>query len=101
MYQQTFITLGDALKDRFKVERQRGGINSPFNDAVERVRTTITDQNWPFARWCGYLRNIPPFEIQRMIGIAEKSKNPGRHFNWLVKDYRQNEKLQQNLSQPR
>jgi len=85
-------SLQDALEKRFKVVKQKGGVNSPFNDAVDRVMKAIPDQKWSFGRWCGYLRNIPVFEIQSMIASAEKSDNVGRKFNWLVKDYKNNKK---------
>lgn len=77
---------------RFQVEKHKGGVNAPFNNAVARVQTAIKDQPWNFGRWCGFLRGIPAYEIQSMIASAEKSENPGRRFNWLVKQYRVEEK---------
>jgi hypothetical protein len=85
-------SIADIMMGKYKVEKQKGGINSPFNDAVERVRTTITDQKWSFGRWCGYLKNIPPQTIHEMLGSAKGAKNVGKHFNWLVGEYRKEER---------
>jgi hypothetical protein len=80
------------LTGRFRVVKKTGGINAPFNDAVVRVHTAIKDQPWPFGRWCGFLWGIPAYEIQCMIASAEKAENPGRRFNWLVKQYREEQR---------
>lgn len=91
-YMSEYHSLQEALFERFQVVKKTGGVNSPFNEAVNRVKETIKDQDWTFSRWCGYLRNIPAIEIQGMIAIAEKNKNPGRHFHWLVKEYKKAQK---------
>lgn len=78
----------DALRERFLIQKNKGGVNSPFNDAVARVKETITDMNWSFGRWCGYLKNIPPCEIHSMLSSALQTKNTGKHFLWLVKEYK-------------
>jgi len=86
-------SLQDAILQRFKVEKKKGGVNSPFNDAVDRVMKAIPDQKWSFGRWCGYLRNVPVFEIQSMIASAEKDKNVGRKFHWLVRQYKNGKQM--------
>ena len=87
MTEHTLTRVGDNLR-LFTVEPKRGGINSPFNDAVDRVHGTITDQGWPFARWCGYLRGIPPQKIHEMLSIAMNGRNPGALFHVLVRKYK-------------
>lgn len=88
-------SLGD-LMGRFKVEKKAGGVNSPFNDVVSQVVEKYSDQidartkkPWTFGRWCGYLRNIPEYEILRMMKDA--GNNP-RLFNWHVKEYKKEHK---------
>lgn len=76
----------------FTVKKIQGGINSEFNDAVERVRTSVTDTKWSFGRWCGYLKGIPAHKIHEFIGSAKQSDNVGRKFFWLVKSYRASDK---------
>jgi hypothetical protein len=77
------------LMGRFTVKKTTGGVNSPFNEAVDQVKNAITDQRWSFARWCGFLKNIPADEILSMLTVSKKSPNVGRHFNWLVGQYKQ------------
>lgn len=84
-------SIGEIM-GRFQVVKKTGGVNAPFNDAVARVQKAIPDQPWTFGRWCGFLRGIPAYEIQSMIASAEKSGNPGRHFNWMVKQYREEQR---------
>jgi hypothetical protein len=81
-------SLQEAILARFKVEKQKGGINSPFGEAIRNVMETIPDQKWTFGRWCGYLRNIPVYEINSMLASAKKNKNVGRMFNYLIKEYK-------------
>lgn len=78
-----------------KEVKKRGGINSEFGEAISQVMNEITDQidqrtkqPWTFKRWCGYLRNIPPFEILEMLHKSKKAKHTGRMFNWQVKEYK-------------
>lgn len=86
-------SITDVMMSRFEKKKTKGGINSPFNDAVARVKETIKDQGWSFGRWCGYLRNIPAWDIQQMIAVAEKDANPGRKFHWLVKEFKKGTKV--------
>lgn len=74
--------------DRFKVEKQKGGLKSPFNVAVDEVMNTIKDQPWSYPRWCKYLKGIPPSEIHSILSTARRSKNVGKSFNWYVKQYK-------------
>jgi hypothetical protein len=74
--------------ERFKVVKQKGGVNSPFNQAVEKVVEAIPDQKWTFGRWCGHLRKIPVCEINSMLASAKNSKNVGKTFNYLIKEYK-------------
>ncbi|MGZ8880288.1 MAG: hypothetical protein ACXW1N_08245 [Halobacteriota archaeon] len=89
-------SIGEIM-ERFVVEKGRGGINSPFNEAVDQVMKAIPDQKWSFGRWCAYLRNIPVDEIHAMLTSALKSENVGRKLNWLIGQYREHEKLKQNV----
>lgn len=83
-------TLQSALEQRFKVVKQRE--RTPRQLAIDRVMETIKDQPWGFPRWGRYLKGIPPQEIHTMIASAEKNSNVGRHFNWLVSQYRNEKK---------
>lgn len=87
----------DLMMERFEKPKKskRGGINSAFSEAIAQVMDTITDtvdsktkKPFTFGRWCGHLRNIPPYEILCMLEQAKKAEYPGRLFNWLVKQYR-------------
>ena len=83
-------SIADLMMGRFK--KTNTGVNSPFNDAVDRVKNTITDQDWSFKRWCGHLRGIPPQTIHEMLGRAKGAKSIGKHFNWQVKEWRKEQK---------
>lgn len=71
-----------------------GGVNSEWNDAVDRAMKAIdnrdmrTKEPWTFKRWCGYLRNVPAYKIHEMVALAVKASNTGAHFNWQVKEYK-------------
>ena len=81
-------SLQEALFKRFKVETKKGGVNSPVSDTVTRIIEAIPDQKWSFGRWCGHIKGVPLYEVNSMLATAKKSKNPGRHFNWLLKEYK-------------
>ena len=74
---------------RFQKKVTTGGINSEFNNAVDRARNAITDITWSFGRWCGYLRGIPAQKIHEFVAISNQSQNVGRKFFYLVRTYRQ------------
>ena len=74
---------------RYQVVKTTGGVNSEFNDAVDRARNAVTDVSWSFPRWCGYLKGIPAQKIHEMVASAQQSNNVGRRLFWLVKNYRQ------------
>jgi len=76
------------LMGRFQVKKTTGGINSQFNDAVDQIMKAIPDQGWTFPRWCGYLKNIPADDLLSMLSSAKKARNPGAKMNWLVKQWR-------------
>lgn len=84
----------DLMMQRFEKKKTRGGINGPFQEAVAQVMGEIknvdpkTGQEWSFGRWCGYLRNVPAYDILSFLQIAKKANHVGRHFNWQVKEYK-------------
>lgn len=80
--------LRKTFEERVKKAPKRGGINSPFNDAVGRVCELMNDKR--FGYWCGRLKNIPAQEINAMLSIARQDgKKPAAYFNFLVKKKRE------------
>lgn len=78
-----------GLKRTFnkQVKPKRGGINSPFNDAVGRVCDFMQDKR--FGYWCGRLKPFTAQEIDSMLSIARQDgKRPAAYFNFLVKKKR-------------
>jgi hypothetical protein len=79
-----------------KPTKANGGVNSPFNDAVDRALDTIgEDRNNPkiFPYWCGRLRGIHPQFISHMAAKAKEGRNPIALFSWLIKEHRKQQKL--------
>lgn len=69
-----------------------GGINSPFNDAVAQAITFLGDDK-PFRYWCGKLRGMPVSEIHALMSKAKGGNRPAALFVYLLKQYRQANKV--------
>ena len=65
-----------------------GGINSPFNDAVDRALDTIGEGKKDFAMWCGRLKGFHPDYISLLAAKAKLGKKPIALFSWLIKEER-------------
>ena len=80
--------LKKTFEERVKTAPKRGGINSPFNDAVWRVCEFMKDNR--FGYWCGRLKTFSAQEIDSMLSIARQDgKKPQAYFNFLVKKKRE------------
>lgn len=81
----------DLMMERFKKPKKRGGIQGPWHDAVVQVHETITDQvdrngkPYELKDWMWRLKKLDPFFILECLYVAKKNKNPGKHFNWLLR----------------
>lgn len=64
-----------------------GGVNSPFNDAVDRA-IQLLKLDGKFAMWCGRLRGFSPQQIGFLASQAREGKNPAALFSFLIKKYR-------------
>lgn len=70
------------------VVKPKGGINSPFNDAVSRVCDLMKDKR--FGYWCGRLRGLTGYEVDAMLSVSRRDgKNPAAYFNFLLKKKRE------------
>lgn len=76
-----------------KPKKQIGGVNSPFNDAVDRALDTIGEDKKHFPFWCGRLKGINPQYISHMASKAQHGRNPIALFSHLVKECRKEMKL--------
>jgi len=74
-------------KYELALEKKKGGLNSPFNDAVDQVMTFMRAKE-TFGYWCGRLRGIPAQEIHSMMSRAKEGTNRAALFNYLLKEYR-------------
>jgi hypothetical protein len=72
---------------------KRSGVNSPFNDAVDRALDTIGEDKKRFAYWYGRLRGINPQVISLMAAKAKDGRNPIALFQWLIKEHRAQQRL--------
>lgn len=83
----------DHLRLPPRPKKTTGGVNSPFNDAVDRALDTIGEDKKHFAYWCGRLRGIHPDFVSHMAAKAKDGKNPIALFQWLIKEHRKQQKL--------
>lgn len=70
--------------------RKAGGVNSPFNDAVDRAIKTLQLEG-RFSYWCGRFKNIDPQVISYLVGCVKNAKgvkSNGGYLNWTINTYR-------------
>lgn len=84
----------DHIASNLKLPKpKRSGVNSLFNDAVDRALDTMGEDKKRFAYWCGRLRGINPQLISLMAAKAKDGRNPAALFNWLLKEYRAQQRI--------
>jgi hypothetical protein len=76
-----------------KPTKATGGVNSPYNDAVDRALDTIGEDKKQFAFWCGRLKGLDPQYISFLAAKAKSGREPVALFSWLIKEHRKQQKL--------
>jgi hypothetical protein len=84
----------DHIASNLRMPREkRSGVNSPFNDAVDRALDTIGEDKKRFAYWCGRLRGINPQIVSHMAAKAKEGRKPAALFSWLIKEHRAQQRM--------
>lgn len=84
----------DHIASRLKLPKlKRSGVNSPFNDAVDRALDTIGEDKKRFAYWCGRMKGIPPQMISHFAARAKDGDRPAALLSWLIKEYKAQQRL--------
>lgn len=65
-----------------------GGVNSAFNDAVDRAIQELK-LDGKFGMWCGRLRGFAPQKIGELVSKAKGGERPAALFSWLVKKHKE------------
>lgn len=78
---------------RLPEPQSSAGVNSVFQDAVDRALDTIAEDKKHFGYWCGRLKTFQPQYISFLAAKAKDGRKPIALFSHLVKEARAQQKL--------
>lgn len=83
-------SIGSLLPKQKPIEeKKKGGVNSPFNNAVDFVVVFMGDDTDPkkFGYWCARLRGMTPQQIFAALSRAKAGNKPRALFEYIVKQH--------------